>query len=332
MMQTKQPSLRAGARATAWLLGATLSLTLTLSGCASAPPPTNVPPTPPAPLLAEHPLVDQIWDVRAQAFIPVDELYRRAAAARHVLLGETHDSVAHHARQLRVMQALTARGLRPALAMEQFDTEHQAALAQAQQSGEPDAEHMAERLADAGQLNRKGWRWPLYKDLIDWAARHRWPLHAANLSRQEGRRIAMGQASPVLQPIAPAQQALMEADVVQGHCGHRPEAAHLSGMVKAQRARDERMAQSLQAIDGPAVLIAGLGHVRTDRAVPRYLSPAQPTLAIGLMEVRAGQTRASDYPTEGLDLVWFTPAQQRPDPCAQPLPFKTPTTPKKEVP
>jgi uncharacterized iron-regulated protein len=262
-----------------------------------------------------HPLLDRIWDVRAGAYLSTDALFQRAAAARYVLLGERHDSEAHHERQLQMLQALGARGLRPALAMEQFDLEYQSALHQAQQVGVRDAE----ALADAGQLNRKGWRWPMYRELIAHAAEQGWPLLAANLSRAEARRIVLGEL-----PAPPAadaeQQRLMEQDVIQGHCGHRPSPAILAGMVGAQRARDARMATVLDSVAGPVVLIAGAGHVRRDRAVPRHLAEPARALAVGLVEVREGKTAPTDYDSAGFDLLWFTAGKQRPDPCATPLP------------
>lgn len=262
-----------------------------------------------------HPLLDRVWDVRAGAYISLDDFFQRAAASRYVLLGEQHDSEAHHARQLQMLQALSARGLKPALALEQFDTEHQTALRQAQQAGQRDAEV----LADAGQLNRKGWRWPMYRDLIAHAAEHGWPLLAANLSRAEARRIVMGEV-PVPAAADAQQQSLMEDDVIQGHCGHRPAANILTGMVGAQRARDARMAATLDAAAGPVVLIAGAGHVRRDRAVPRHLAEPARALAVGLTEVREGKTAPTAYDSAGFDFLWFTVSKQRSDPCATPLP------------
>lgn len=260
-------------------------------------------------------LEGRIWDVAVRQFISVQAAYQRAATSRYVLLGEMHDSEAHHARQLDVLQALAALGVQPALAMEQFDAPHQVALSTAQKSGTTDAQ----TLADAGQLNRAGWRWPMYRDLIGFAARNRWPLAAANLSRSQARDIALGKVQPDL-PVAPAaQQALVEDDVVQGHCGQRPEPARLDAIVQAQRARDMQMAQVLDAVAGPVVLIAGAGHVRTDRAVPRYLREPQRALVIAFVEVQDGKPTPADYDSAGFDLLWFTAATPRPDPCATPL-------------
>ncbi|APW42572.1 ChaN family lipoprotein [Rhodoferax saidenbachensis] len=263
-----------------------------------------------------HALQGRIWDTRAQQFITEATLYQRAAAARYVLLGEKHDSEVHHARQLDVLKGMAALGAKPALAMEQLDSEFQAALSQAQAAGQTDAE----ALADAGQLNRKGWRWPMYKDMMAFAAQRQWPLRAANLSRTDARKIAMGEVVPALPVATAAQQAALEDDVVQGHCGHRPEAARLNGIVAAQRARDARMAQTLDAVGGPVVLIAGAGHVRADRAVPRYLAAPEQALTIAMVETMEGKALPADYDRAGFDVLWFTTGLDRPDPCATPLP------------
>lgn len=261
-------------------------------------------------------LQGRMWDTRTQQFITEPVLYQRAAAARYVLLGEKHDSEAHHARQLDVLRGLAALGAQPALALEQLDSEHQDALSRAQSAGQTDAE----ALADAGQLNRKGWRWPMYKDLMAFAAQRQWPLRAANLSRADARKIALGEVTPTLPAATPAQLAALENDVVQGHCGHRPEPARLAGIVAAQRARDARMAQVLDAVGGPVVLIAGAGHVRSDRAVPRYLAEPAKALAIALVETVAGKAEPADYDRAGFDVLWFTEhGEVRPDPCATPL-------------
>lgn len=296
----------------------TLGLLSGLTGCASWPGARR-----------HHPLQDRVWDVRGGRFIDVGEAVTRAASSRYVLLGETHDSVAHHAVQLQVLQHLHAAGQRGTLAMEQFDSEHQAALRAAQAGGEQDAE----RLADAGRLNRQGWRWPLYKDLIAWAAAHGWPLQGVNLSRAEGRRIAMREVRPVLPLLPQAVLTQMENDVVLGHCGHRPAPALLAALVDAQRARDVRMAEGMDAAArAPAVLIAGLGHVRRDRAVPCYLSQPERALVVGLLEVRDAATVPTAYDSAGLDLLWFTAAQTREDPCARALPLFKSNETKKDPP
>lgn len=262
-----------------------------------------------------HPLDGRIWDVAAGRFIAAGTAYQRAASSRYVLLGEKHDSEYHHADQLAVMQAFAERGVAPALALEQMDAANHSALSGAQASGVRDPE----ALADAGQLNRVGWRWPMYKPLMALAAERRWPLLAANLSRAQARDIALGKVVPTVPAVDDAQRALLENDIIQGHCGQRPEPERLHGIVLAQRARDVQMARVLDSVHGPVALIAGAGHVRSDRAVPRYLAEPQRALVIAFVEVEDGKPRPRDYDTAGFDLLWFTPATPRPDPCDAPL-------------
>lgn len=306
-----------------WILGCLAARLLVAVGGAHA---ADMPG--PAPAQA---LDGRIWDVAQRQFISAEAAYQRAAVSRYVLLGEKHDSEAHHARQLDVLQALAQRGVQAALAMEQFDAQLQAALSAAQISGSTDAQ----ALADAGQLNREGWHWPMYQALIAFAAQRQWPLVAANLSRAQARDIALGKQQPQLPVALAAQLALVENDVVQGHCGHRPEPARLSAIVQAQRARDLQMAQALDSVAGPVVLIAGAGHVRTDRAVPRYLREPGRALAMAFVEVEDGKHTPADYDSAGFDLLWFTAAIERTDPCATPLtgtaapsPSQLPTTSK----
>jgi uncharacterized iron-regulated protein len=199
--------------------------------------------------------------------------------------------------------------------MEQFDREHQGALDAARAAGERDPE----RIADAGRFDRKGWRWPDYRPLVELAALNGLALSAANVSREDARALMRsGKAAEGLTPAGPGLRAQLERDIVEGHCGHRPPGAMLQGMVEAQRARDAQMATALTRAGGAgAVLIAGAGHARRDRGAPAYLDRGdrERTLVIAFVEVEAGRlTSGKEY--DGLfDLVWFTPRAARDDPC-----------------
>jgi uncharacterized iron-regulated protein len=271
-----------------WLSG----LALLLAACAHAPQPS---------------LAGRIWDVRAGRFITAEQLFVRAASAQHLILGETHDNPDQHELQRRVLEALP--GPR-ALAMEQFDSEYQAAIDAAQAKGAD-----AEAIADAGRFDRKGWDWPLYKPLVEFALEHRWPIIAANLSRAAARRIVRDPSSSGLPP-APALAKALERDIADSHCGKPPPPKVLAGMVEAQRARDAHMASVLK---GRTVLIAGSGHARRDRGVPLYL-PGADIVSIGFMEVDADRQSPGDY-LDGLfspasfDYLWFTARAEREDPC-----------------
>jgi uncharacterized iron-regulated protein len=257
--------------------------------------------------VADYPLAGRIWDTRAAAFVPLDQLFERTARARHVILGETHDNPEHHRLQLMVLEALAARGPARVLAMEQFDSEHQAAIDAARASSGD-----AETLADAGHFDRKGWNWPLYKPLVQFALEHGWPIAAANLSRTEARAIVADPARSGLAPAPPPVKSALERDIIDGHCGAAPEPKRLAGMLEAQRSRDARMASVLK---DRSVLIAGSGHARRDRGVPLYLGGAD-VVSIAFTEVEDGKRSPRDYGAEGYDYLWFTSRAAREDPCA----------------
>jgi uncharacterized iron-regulated protein len=257
-------------------------------------------------LLEDHPLAGKIWDTRAGAFVSQQKLFARLPGTPHLVLGETHDNARHHHLQRQVLESLAAAGPR-LLAMEQFDTEHQAALDAARARNAD-----AEALADAGQLDRKGWNWPLYQPLVQFALDNRWPIAAANLSRAEARRIVADPSSSGLAPAQPALRAVLEQDMVEGHCGRQPDAKRLTGMIEAQRARDARMAEVL-AGRPTSVLIAGSGHARRNVGAPFYL-PVADVLSIAFIEVEANRRLPQDYPQE-FDYLWFTPRAVRDDPC-----------------
>jgi len=272
---------------------------LALAACAHSPPDS---------------LAGRVWDARAARYVAPEQLFERAAKARHVLLGETHDNAGHHRLQLRVLEALAARGETRVLAMEQLDSDRQPAIDAARAVGAD-----AERLADAASFERKGWNWPLYKPLVEFALAHGWPLAAANLSRSDARAVVTDPARSRLPPPAPAVLAALERDIIDGHCGAAPPAARLTGMVAAQRARDARMAEVLAAQRTATVLIAGIGHVRRDRGVPLYL-PGEDVLSIGFVEVQEDKRAPRDYfdgfaTSASFDYIWFTPRAVREDPC-----------------
>lgn len=284
-----------------------------------------------SPKLADHPLVGTIWDARAGRFVTRAALEAAGAQSDLVLIGETHDNPDHHRLQLELLEAIVRAGRRPAVAMEQFDREHQAALDRARAERPGDAGHVA----DAGQFDRRGWQWQFYEPIVAAALRHDLPLVAANLSRRDASAVvergydALGAGIPgrlgLVQPFAAAEAAAIETSVREGHCGKLPENV-VPRMAAAQRARDAVMADALLArASAGAVLIAGNGHVRRDLGVPLHLAtraPRRSVLAVGILEVVDGVARAGDYvaPAAGdtpqFDFVVFTPRADRSDPCA----------------
>jgi uncharacterized iron-regulated protein len=278
-----------------------------------------------------HPLIGRIWDVRAAQFIDERGLQRRLADSTFVLLGETHDNAEHHRVQRDLIGALVEAGRRPAIAMEQFDREHQSALDRARAERPRDSHY----LKTMARFNDKGWRWASYEPIVELALAHGLPLLAANLSRAEASRVVSAGVDSLGAPavrelgldrqLDETRRESLEREIHEGHCGKAPATA-LRGMIDAQRARDAVMAQALAAHrEEGGVLIAGNGHVRRDFGVPYYLERLAPEASIsslGLVEIRSGLLRPDDYPAKSrFDFLWFTPAIARDDPCAQ-LKFK----------
>lgn len=290
-----------------------------------------------------------------------------------LLLGEFHDNPAHH--------ALRAAGLlhwlddpRPAaVAFEPFGRRHTPALQAATRAlglvddparpGHPlpapaawtpaDLDVAADRLAEAGELDRRGWGWPLHRPLLVACLRRGARIVGANLEPDEARAIARQAEAALPADIRAAlaadrawsavEQALVEADIDAGHCGLLPP-SRWPAMALAQRARDAAMALAIEAglgdsRAGPAVgasrvaLIAGNGHVRRDLGVPRVLRAlgrsSTDLHAVGYLEARpppasrVGDGRpqteaAAPAPALGrlYDAVVYTSAPAREDPCA----------------
>jgi uncharacterized iron-regulated protein len=121
----------------------------------------------------------------------------------------------------------------------------------------------------------------------------------------------------------------IRAEMVAVHCGHIT-AAQAGPFVAIQAARDGLMADALlraaAGAGGKAVLIAGAGHIRTDRGVPWHLARRAyggRIVILALVEVSADKTTPADYAanygahTLPFDFVWFTPRPDRPDPCGR---------------
>lgn len=289
-------------------------IALLLTGCAIVPPGTLRD--------RDHPLAGRLWDVATQNFIDEAEMLRRAASAEALLLGEIHDNAEHHRLQLKVLQTRLAAGARPALLMEQFDTDQQAAMDEARRTGK-----------DLAPLMR-GWDWSYYQPLVALADTARLPMQAANLPRTATRPIVREGYSTLpageVQRLALEQvwdeprQKYMSGLIEASHCGMVTPQLR-DGLVRAQRLRDATLADAaLGKLDQGVVFILGRGHARRDVGVPLYLAvrrPATRVLSIGFMEVDARKTAPTQYETGRVsdiapyDIIWFTPRAERPDPC-----------------
>lgn len=236
------------------------------------------------------------------------------APPKVLLLGEVHDNAAGHATRATLLRERIDAGWRPAIAMEQFDTDQQPALDAALKDC-ADAACVIAKVAPA----KSSWQWDYYRPVIQLALDHKLPLLAANLSRAAASKVVKEGVAAVLPPPLVSQYRLnalpadvlaaQETEVRDSHCGMLPESM-VSPMAKAQIARDVVMTDTLRPYaKRGVVLIAGNGHVRNDFAVPFWLRfLGIPSQAIGFLETG---NSASKY-----DKTRAIPAQPRTDPCA----------------
>jgi uncharacterized iron-regulated protein len=280
-----------------------------------------------------HPLTGRIWQPASGRFLSPGDLMAEAGRADAVLLGETHDNPDHHALQAWVVERLTVAGPRPAVAFEMIDADQRPAL-EAYLTAHPGD---AAGLGAAVEWNRRGWPdWTLYRPIAAAVLKAGGPVRPASLPRDLTRKISRAEEPVELaarlgldQPLATEDAAAMAEDIRASHCNMLPESA-VAGMVRTQRARDAEMASVLAGLlaagHRPAVLIAGAGHVRADRAVPPRLAalvPGARVLALAFVEVQPGEDDPAAYgqafgaPRLPFSAVWFTPRSARADQCAE---------------
>jgi uncharacterized iron-regulated protein len=241
------------------------------------------------------------------------------------MLGEVHDNVEQHRLRLDVLRRAFAAGWRPAIAMEQFDREHQADIGRARLERPTDAQHLIDLAAPSSKRSGGGWNWDFYRPFVALALEYDVPLIAANLSNADTTQVVRGGYPAVFdgasiaalglqRPIAADWQAAQEREIDAGHCHALPQALW-SPMARAQLARDAVMASALREhADSGLVLLAGNGHVRRDIGVPRWLGDAwrDRIFTVAYLEQGDESTSASAF-----DAVVQTAPAPRRDPCAE---------------
>jgi uncharacterized iron-regulated protein len=284
--------------------------------------------------LRDHPLVGRAWSAAEGSFPDPASLTAALARADFLLLGEVHDNADAHALQGWVIRRRTDAAAKFGVVFEHIRTDQQTALAEIGKLG-----RAATPQEFFTQLDWPESGWPAetkFAGLFSAVLEPRLPIYAANPSRQQVRAVARGEegALPAVERTrilldAPWDKPLADAlynELKGSHCGAMPESA-VPAMIVAQRYRDAAFADVMltaAADHGAAILAAGNGHVRTDRAVPWYLrqrAPGKKIIAVMMLEVEEGKTDPATYAPRtpdgkpAVDFVIFTPRAERPDPC-----------------
>ncbi|MFP4138051.1 MAG: ChaN family lipoprotein [Halomonas sp.] len=233
----------------------------------------------PATALADDCPAPGAWQHRGDAAAP-DELLRELAGERVVLLGERHDSMAHHRWQLHTLAALHARRPGLAIGLEMLPRAAQPAL-DAWVAGELDP---AEFLEESDWHTAWGHDPELYLPILHFARMQRIPLVALNVTPELRRRLAEQgwEAVPEeerhgLSPPAPASSAYRDAlaEVYAEHPEANEDGNGLERFIAAQLVWDRAMAEGLARAAETAPLVVGLvgeGHVTHGHGVPHQLA------------------------------------------------------------
>lgn len=291
----------------------------------------------------KHPLIGRVYDpskaepdlqkTEFKAFcLYGDDFWIMADKPDFLLLGEVHDNPEHH----RIRESLFQLG---AVVSEHLSSERGPDLARFQEMAKATERTLTlDDFKAWTSWSSTGWTDDVARMLFDVAVQNKVPLYPGDVPRSAIRRISMegGAALPSdelarLKLDEPLGQPLDEASLTEiedAHCGAMPrEAFH--GMAYAQRYRDASLADALikaAAKHGSAVLVAGNGHIRTDRGVPWYLrqrAPDKKIVAVMLAEVEDGKNDPDSYvPRDpdgkpAVDYILFTPPFAHEDQCAK---------------
>lgn len=280
-------------------------------------------------LFTDHPLVGKIWDMNTRSYIDEAALLDRINTSNVLLLGETHDNSQHHELQQKLLKARIESGERPALMMEQLNTEDQQVLDQALAGGNRD-----EVLKSVNGLI-KFTDWQFYGPLLAIAIDNKLPVIAANTPSQRLQpaiwRGFDAYGEDVLKRLAveevwsESRQNYLVTHMGGAHCGKIRDDLR-TGLARSQRLRDAYMVDSaVSSVELGVVAIVGRDHARRDIGLPLYFAARAPSvriISIGFVEVGPGKTDPKDYETESatgdapFDVLWFTPRAERTDPCA----------------
>ncbi len=283
-----------------------------------------------SPLNLAHPLIGKIYSVKDGADITPEELINRLSSKRHILLGEIHDNKDHHLLQAWVISQRAALYRTPAIVMEQIRAD-QAGILKLFMSGKFKT---AQRMGPAIGWEKSGWpKWENYQPIAKAAITNKLPIFAGDTTREMNRKVGK-QGFKILPkgdirelgldlPLGKDLDNALAIELVSSHCDMMP-AKMMGPMALVQRYRDAHLARALREankVDG-SILIAGNGHVRTDRAVPWYLrgehiksttvmiveASSEAKTALDLIPLDSSGKATADY-------IWVTPTAEREDPC-----------------
>jgi uncharacterized iron-regulated protein len=254
-----------------------------------------------------------------------------------IYLGEEHHNRFHIDAALTVLRRLKVEGRQPALGMEMFGWDGQAALDQYVFG--PDMNRQEFLQAAKWQQNWGG-SYEDYEPLVRLAKEHHWALDAMNPPKPLVRIVAknglaQAQADPIMAQWGMKDEPLVDDPIYRTRILQQLQACHDGGgnsfyqtMFEAAMVRDEGMAKTLvhrlnqirsgnNPMAGPLVSYTGAGHIQYNLPVPkrvaRRLTDQVRQISVYMTSFDVGRIEEfQDMIREKIaDYLWLTPVSEK---------------------
>jgi len=244
-----------------------------------------------------------------RAAIPFDRMVAEAAKNRVIVVGETHDSRAHHDLQLKIIRTLHEGGAILAVGLEMFRAENQELLDKWWRWGMPTEQFEA--------LYRENWDmpWVLYRDIFLYSRQKRIPMVGLNVPREIIAKVAREGYGSLTESERKKLPPGLTCTVDEAYRGfiRKTFAAHVHGsgrsfehFCEAQMVWDTAMAiYALEYLDkhpeSRMVILAGSAHA-WKRAIPRQIATMRPDVTVSVI-LPVGRGDADPVTAEDADYL-----------------------------
>lgn len=248
------------------------------------------------------------------------EILQNLARAKVVYLGETHDSIADHQAQLKIIKELYRQNRQVAIALEMFQRPFQGAIDQYLAGKITEAE----LIAQTQYHQRWGFPWEYYAPILRFAKENQLPVIALNTPTEVTRKVAreglesltpeerkhIPPATEIHTDHAEYRQMLLE--IYQQHAaGGHGSSAGFERFLLAQILWDETMAESItqfvtKSPDYQVIVLAGKGHIIYGYGIPSRVARRLNNSKLIQRTVLFFSATDSSLPTDRpiADLIW----------------------------
>lgn len=257
--------------------------------------------------------------MRTGNFITEAALMARLEKADLILLGEVHDDPIHHHVQTEIITKLIDGGRRPALYFEmltdQEEAAHEVFLRGWTDSPNNSSDAKDKARKDVLAWENRGWPvWDAYAPIFRLADQYGLPVRHGDLPAELMRNVRrFGLLAIPKQLRTRLFENLKEAELttLSDRLQHAVSTSHpqeakapgLAGLIQAQMTRDAHIAHRISQSKVPAILIAGVEHVRKDRGVPFHLRSSATQLNV--ISITLSRTIPYDQETKNNDELPF---------------------------